>query len=242
VLTNCLYLQDIQPRRWSAREIDLVQDVADRTWEAFERARAEETKSLLINELNHRVRNTLAVVGAIASQTRRHSSSLKDFGRAFDGRVQALAATHTLLSDSKWADSGLHILIERQLIPFTQRANTIDISGPAVVLGPKRALALSLVLHELGTNAAKFGALSTTTGHIDSAWTVSQELGDRTLLLRWTERGGPPVQSPVQIGFGTKLIDHNISHEFGGEVEREFHADGFTCTMTIPLPQSSDAS
>jgi two-component sensor histidine kinase len=235
ILVNCLSVQSATPRRWTLWEVDLVREAAERTWEAAERARIEQRQKLLIEELNHRVRNTLTVVASIASQTRRHSKSIDDFGAAFDGRIQALAATHTMLADGKWDSSGLHNLIARQLGPFTRREGALAVDGPAVPFTPKRALALSLVLHELATNAAKFGALGSSVGRVEIDWTVTGDSTGRTLKLSWREAGGPPVEAPTRIGFGSKLIDQNIIYEFDGKVERDYRPEGLICTMIFPL-------
>ncbi len=203
-----------------------------------ERKRSEHVQRLLIDELNHRVRNTLTVVKSIAAQTRRHSASLESFGTAFDGRIQALATTHTLLAESRWSASTLHALIEQQVRPYIKDSKTLMANGPRLEIRPKSALALGLIFHELATNAFKYGALSGSAGSVDVLWEViPQELG-RTLKLRWLESGGPAVQSPEDEGFGTKLIDFNVLHEFNGQVERDYQAPGLACILTIPISRA----
>ncbi|MEZ5933572.1 MAG: PAS domain S-box protein [Alphaproteobacteria bacterium] len=199
------------------------------------RKKAEATRELLIDELNHRVRNMLTVVKSIASQTLRHSDSLDGFSRAFEGRIQALATTHTLLSDNKWQGSPLKVLLETQLLHASERsAFTLD--GPPLALTPKRSLALSLVFHELATNAVKYGALTTDKGHIDVRWQLVEREGEpaRELHLVWRESGGPPAVRPARNGFGSKLIDVNIAHEFGGRIERTYERTGLAISIHIP--------
>ncbi|NJO36729.1 MAG: PAS domain S-box protein [Rhizobiales bacterium] len=200
------------------------------------RKKAEATRELLIDELNHRVRNMLTVVKSIASQTLRHSSSLDDFSRAFEGRVQALATTHTLLSDNKWQGSPLQALLERQLHHASGKS-AFTLEGPALSLTPKRSLALSMVFHELSTNAVKYGALSNGDGHVVVRWNLSDQKRTepgKELHLVWRESGGPPVLRPTRTGFGTKLIDVNIAHEFGGRIDRAYDRAGLIVSIHIP--------
>jgi PAS domain S-box-containing protein len=206
--------------------VSVVEDIDDRK-------KAEATRELLIDELNHRVRNMLTVVKSIASQTLRHSSSLTEFGDAFEGRVQALATTHTLLSDNKWQGLALRDILEQQLQHASSRAK-FDLVGPSVSLKPKPSLALSLVFHELATNAVKYGALAHEGGRIDVSWSLIEGAGLRMLRLLWREIGGKPVEPPTQNGFGSKLIDINISHEFGGKIERDYRSDGLLVTIDLP--------
>jgi PAS domain S-box-containing protein len=202
-----------------------------------ERRQLEESQRLLIDELNHRVRNMLTVVKSLAAQTRRRSTSLEAFGEAFDGRLQALASIHTLLADSKWAGSTFATVIRRQVQPYAASAGAFSLSGPDLTVAPRSAVTLTLVFHELAVNAAKYGSLSRQTGRVEVVWTVADSDGERTVTVDWIESGGPPVQPPSRLGFGTDLIDFNIVHEFGGEVQREFRADGLRCRLTIPWPE-----
>ncbi|MCB9947423.1 MAG: response regulator [Rhodospirillaceae bacterium] len=209
--------------------------------EIDERKRLEEHRKLLIDELNHRVRNTLAIVASIAAQTRRHSESMDDFSTAFEGRIQALAATHTLLAESRWGTSRLDTVIDQQVRPYAQRPDAVAQSGPALELPPKTALALSLVFHELVTNAAKYGALANASGQVAVGWTLDGDADTRVLRVRWVESGGPPVAPPTRTGFGSKLIDLNIAHEFRGHVDRTFRPEGLECRLTIPLRADASA-
>ncbi len=197
------------------------------------RKQDEERMELLIDELNHRVRNTLAIVNAIATQTLKHTPSVQDFRLAFGGRIAALAKAHTLLATTKWTASAMRDLIAEQLAPYTKdRTDALVISGPRLLVNPKQALNLSLVMHELAANAAKYGALSVPAGRVEISWRVQP---DRVLRLTWHEFDGPGVAPPTRRGFGSQLIEFNIAHEFGGEARLDFPPAGVKCVLTIPL-------
>jgi PAS domain S-box-containing protein len=188
---------------------------------------------VLIDELNHRVRNTLAIVNAIATQTMKHAPSVQEFRRTFGGRIAALAKIHTLLATKRWNPSTLHELIVQQLEPYTRdRHEAVSVAGPRLLVNPKQALTLSLVVHELAANAAKYGALSVSTGHVEIGWRITPE---RSLRLIWQEAGGPPVVRPSRLGFGSQLIEFNLAHEFGGEAKVDYRPAGVECVLTIPL-------
>lgn len=198
---------------------------------------AEELQRLLLNELNHRVKNTLATVQAIAAQTSRYSDEPAEFAANFSGRLQALAKAHSLLGDATWKGADLADLIGEQLRLGSLDQSRVTTSGPAVSLPPQLALRLALILHELGTNARKYGALSTARGQIALQWSVSGE----TLSLQWLERGGPPVSSPVKLGFGTRLIEQSVTAE-GGTVDVSYPRDGVVWDITLPLLPESAAT
>jgi PAS domain S-box-containing protein len=202
------------------------------------RKQNEERTELLIEELNHRVRNTLAIVSAIATQTLKHTGSTQEFQVAFNGRIMALAKTHTLLATTKWSASTLHDLILQQLQPYAkERGDSLTIAGPTLLVNPKQALTLSLVIHELTANAAKYGALSLPTGRVEVRWQIEP---NRALRLTWREFDGPPVAPPSRRGFGLQLIEFNIAHEFGGEAVFDYPREGVRCVVTIPLRPQRD--
>lgn len=202
---------------------------------------AETIRETLIEELNHRVRNTLTIVKSLASQTRRHTTSIEEFGEALDGRFQALGTAHTLLANSKWGGTELGELIRQQVMLYCPRSELLTTSGPSVTILPKKALALTLIIHELAANAAKFGALSSDDGHLDVTWTIDTEDAEQWITLDWRESGGPTVTAPTRSGFGTQLVDFSVAHEFQGRVERDFADDGLICTLTLQLPTGSRA-
>ena len=198
--------------------------------------RAEEHQKLLVAELSHRVKNTLAVVVSIASQTLSRAGSLAEFGELFRGRIQALAAAHSLLTAADWEAADLRALVEQAVEPYRagDGAN-IEIRGERVLLRPNAALTLSLILHELTTNAAKYGALQNADGQIAVDWTVEID-GRRQLHLRWNETGGPRVRPPARRGFGVNLIERSVAYELDGSASLEYRAEGVSCEITLPLP------
>lgn len=199
-----------------------------------EAKKAEQRQALLVQELSHRVKNTLAVVIAIARRTMSQTATKEEFAAAFEGRLQALARAHTLLTRTRWGGSSLRDVIEEALAPFRRDlGSTFTLDGPDLSVDPRTAITLTLVLHELATNAAKYGALTTAGGTITLLWTVDPD--HRQLDLVWTERGGPPAAAPSRSGFGTTLITRSIAHELGGRATLTFPPEGAECRMTIPL-------
>jgi len=199
-----------------------------------ERKRAEEHQELLIAELDHRVKNVLAQVIVVATSTGQASRSINDFVRALDGRIQSMAAAHTLLSRSGWQNVGLDVLVRNQLAAYMTDAN-ITISGPAVMLASTEIQAVARVLHELATNAAKYGALSSADGRVSLSWDHRSNGNAKQLILLWRELDGPPVPSNVQPSYGTNLIRNLIPHELGGTVELLFAKAGVSCRIEIPI-------
>jgi PAS domain S-box-containing protein len=197
-----------------------------------ERKQAEQTQQLLVNELNHRVKNTLASVQAIAQHTLRRTKDPSEFVTSFTGRIQSLSRVHSILSDSTWQGADLRELIRDQLLLGSVDETRLTAWGPVVRLGPQMALHLALMLHELGTNAIKHGALSRPQGQVTINWTVDQSM----LRLRWVERGGPPARAPNTLGFGMILIEQSAKSE-GGEARLSLDADGIAWEIKLPLPR-----
>ena len=198
-----------------------------------EKKQAEKLQQLLVEELNHRVKNTLATVQAIATQSLVRSKSNKDFVTSFGGRLQALAKLHTLLTQTNMRGTELTELIASQVRLGSPDEDRVSINGPFLFLGPQEAGHLGMVLHELTTNARKYGALSTTTGRVAVNWHV-QANPERKLLLQWTEAGGPRVRAPESRGFGMTLIEQTVRVR-GGEVSVHFAEDGVKCWIDWPL-------
>jgi two-component sensor histidine kinase len=202
-------------------------------------ARGEMLHDLLIEELNHRVKNTLAILQSIATQTFRSASRLER--QKFEGRLGALAEAHNLLSKEKWEGSELKDVIERVLHPYLISApERLRMSGPSVPLSPRLAVVLSMVLHEIATNAAKYGALSNDTGKVALDWEVMAQAGKPQLRLIWTETGGPHVTAPVQRGFGSRLIERSARDQLGGEATVDFLPRGVVCTVTCTLEDAPE--
>ncbi|WP_441267800.1 response regulator [Bradyrhizobium sp. 215_C5_N1_1] len=193
-----------------------------------ERRRHDETQRLLVSELSHRVKNMLAVVQAIAQQTLRRAKDPAEFAVSFGGRIQSLSSMHGLLSQSGWQHADLLDILRDQLAAHD--ASRVVASGPPVRLGPQVALHVALMLHELGTNSVKYGALSKPEGTVYVGWAVN----DDKLRLEWRERGGPPVKSPLKRGFGTNLIEQTAKSE-GGSSHVSAEAEGLRWEITLPL-------
>jgi two-component sensor histidine kinase len=201
-------------------------------------ARGEMLHDLLIEELNHRVKNTLAILQSIATQTFRSASRAER--EKFEGRLGALAEAHNLLSKEKWLGSDLQDVIGRVLQPY--QLNTpgrMRMSGPNVPLSPRLAVVLSMIVHEIATNAAKYGALSNDSGTVTLDWEVLAENGKPKLRLVWAEAGGPPVTAPVQRGFGSRLIERSVRDQLGGEATVDFLPRGVVYTLTCALEDAN---
>jgi two-component sensor histidine kinase len=200
-----------------------------------ERKRAEEAQTTLVAELNHRVKNILAVVQSVASQTVRSSVSLENFADAFAGRLKALATAHDILTETRWIGIGLRDLLADVLAPYrSPEEGRVSISGPPILLPAHAVVPLSIVLHEMTTNAAKYGALSTRRGHIEITWQVTGGI-EKSIELVWLERGGRKVKAAAPTGFGTRLIDHVISHDLDGDTKLDFDPDGVRWTIAFPV-------
>jgi two-component sensor histidine kinase len=197
-------------------------------------ARGETLHDLLIEELNHRVKNTLAILQAITSQT--FQSATRSERETFEGRLGALAEAHNLLSQDKWRGSGLQDVISRVLQPYLiSNPERVRMSGPSVPLSPRLAVVLSMIVHEMATNAAKYGALSNNTGTVRLDWEIIEENDRPKLRLIWTEAGGPPVTAPVNRGFGSRLIERSARDQLGGEATVDFLPGGVVYTMMCSL-------
>lgn len=204
------------------------------------RHKEDEAKSkLLIDELNHRVKNTLATVQSIVWQAMRAGTDPKMIQEAVESRLFALSRSHDLLTRENWESAGLFDIIHDALEPFKGgRAERIVIKGENIRFSPQSALALGIVFNELATNAVKYGALSNEAGSIVIDWTKETTTGVGRLLLHWRERGGPPVTAPTRKGFGSRVIERSLS-QLGGTTHLEYRPDGVICTMTMPIPQGA---
>jgi PAS domain S-box-containing protein len=201
------------------------------TRDITERKRSEERQRLLVRELDHRVKNVLASVATIAQRTREGSASIDEFLQTFDGRIQSLANAHALLSRSHWGGVNLAKLVGAELAPCVGEG-TASIEGPEVLLTAEATQAIAIVLHELVTNASKYGALSTPLGRIAVRW--HRRGAKEGLCLEWTEANGPAVAVPSQTGYGIRAIRKLIPHELGGTVDLTFDASGLRCRIELP--------
>ena len=217
-----------QPIRGSDGEVTGVfvegSDVTDRVT-------GERQQKLLLDELNHRVKNSLATVQAIADQTLRTTETPEAFRVAFEARLMALSATHNLLTAGAWESAYLRDVALMELRPHGPERYRLD--GPDIGLEPAQTLALGLLFHELATNAAKHGALSTGEGSVAVSWRIDPASGE--LEIDWSEHGGPPVAPPVRRGFGSRLIERSLRGQLGGEAAIDYAPDGLRCQIRLPL-------
>ncbi len=195
-------------------------------------ARGEALHTLLINELNHRVKNTLATVQSMASQTFRNSAD-REAKQKFSSRLVALGSAHNLLSESKWEGADLRDTIDTVLVPF-RSGQRVSVSGPQLNIDARTVTILSMVIQELATNASKYGALAHADGRIMIDW-ERVEHSDPHVILKWVERDGPPVKEPLQTGFGSTLIREGFAAQLGGSATMTFQPDGLTCVLEFPL-------
>ncbi|MCW2339140.1 PAS domain S-box-containing protein [Sphingobium sp. B2D3A] len=200
------------------------------------RKRAEEHRALLAGELSHRVKNSLAMIQAVISQTLRRASSLEEAGETLQARVLAMAAANDILVQQSWKSASLRELLQRTLAPFGAKDGAqFHLAGPDVQIPPRIATSLALGMHEMATNASKYGALSVDSGEVRIVWEIDSSSGARRLLLRWSESGGPTVSAPDRTGFGTTLIERVLARDTGGAAKIDYAAEGVILAIEIPL-------
>jgi len=187
----------------------------------------------LVAELDHRVKNALSTVSSVVSHTGVASRSVANFVAALEGRLRSMATTHELLSAGRWQEISLTQIIRHELAPYVTRHNA-KISGPEVTLKPEAGQAMAMVLHELATNAAKYGAFSTEAGRVSIRWGRQMNGSPPRLVLEWQEIGGPPVVAPDKSSFGTSTICDLIPYEFGGRVDLVLAREGVRCRLELP--------
>ncbi|WP_442582251.1 sensor histidine kinase [Mesorhizobium sp. ASY16-5R] len=233
-----------EPTRWLAARGRVVERDAEGrpllvfgvNYDITERKTGEERQRLLLRELNHRVKNTLATVQALASQTVRHARDPREFLAAFSSRLQALGVAHGLLSDREWRGIALRDLLRLEITPFDdERSPRVRLDGADTYLSPDQALGLGMITHELASNAVKYGALSVPKGAVDLSWTIEGREEARRLRLAWREVGGPSVSRPEREGFGMILIRRGLDKVMSSEVRHEFGSDGVVAEISLPL-------
>jgi two-component sensor histidine kinase len=233
-----------------------------------ERRRAERRQQLMIAELDHRVKNNLSTIMSLADQTGRSTSSFAEFNQAFVGRLRALARMHAVLASNQWTGASLDSIVRQTLAAFAAQDAEYTIQGGDVIVAPREAQSLALILHELATNASKYGAFSAPGGAIDVQWSVREATAEHPLngvqnpsasrpardsarfallvSLSWQERGGPPTESPTRTGFGLDLVRGMLAHELGGHVDFQFKTQGLRCELVFGLQghawKSADAT
>jgi two-component sensor histidine kinase/PAS domain-containing protein len=201
-----------------------------------ERRRANEHLRLVINELNHRVKNMLSMVQAIALRTFREAADFPEAQERFAARLIALAQANDLLTGERWAGASIHDAISQAVTPHRHDADRVRIGGPNIRISPKTALALALAMHELSTNAVKYGAWSNDRGTVEITWAIENDATDgRRLEIVWQERGGPTVAPPTTRGFGSRLIERGLAGEMNADVTLQFEPEGVRCVIAAPL-------
>lgn len=231
-------VHDSARRRWTSEEITFARNVADRVRAGIGRLRAEEQQALLNRELSHRLKNTLAMVQAIATQTLRNAPDLDTARDALADRLIAMGKAHDLLLAGAREGASLDAVIESSLaIHDDAVAGRFRPSGPQVDVGARAALSLALMVHELATNAGKYGALSTSEGSVLVDWSIEGGRAEPMVRLRWREIDGPPVTPPTRRGFGSRLIERGLAGTIGGEVSLSYPADGVVCELTASLAE-----
>lgn len=204
-----------------------------------ERKKAEAQRDLMVAELSHRVKNTLATVITIARQSFGKDLAVEEARHSFDGRIRALAQTHGRLAEANWSGVGFREILSDELAPYRREdGGNVKMAGPDVKLAARYAVSLGMAFHELATNAAKYGSLSVRNGAIEVDWTI--ELAPRRLSVRWVEKGGPGVKPPKRSGFGRLLLERALAADLDGDVKLEFVAEGVRCALTVPLESERD--
>jgi PAS domain S-box-containing protein len=234
---------------WAALYISPVRDESGQVVQHFAsfvdltRQKKEQAQStMMINELNHRVKNTLATVQSIVRQALQNSSDPIVIRESIESRLFALSRSHDLLTRENWEGAGLLDLIHEVLEPFgvaNGRAERFVIKGKNIRIPPNATLALGIAFHELATNAVKYGAFSNERGSILVSWGIEPVPGGNRLILHWQEKNGPPVLPPSRKGFGSRVIERGLAHELGGSVDLEYRANGVVCTINVPAPRDA---
>ncbi|SFG43514.1 PAS domain S-box protein [Methylobacterium gossipiicola] len=228
-------MQDDRVRAWTPDIIDFARNVVDRTRVALARLRAEEEQELLNRELSHRMKNLLAMVQSISTQTMRTATDVETAKEVLAGRLIALGQAHDLLMGGALGSTLIGPVVRGALRLHEDRPGRFRLDGPDLEIGAKPALSLALMLHELATNAAKYGALSCETGHVAIRWAVEEREDEAHLTFSWTEVGGPAVTAPTRKGFGSRFIERGLAGQVGGTIALAYPSTGVTCGIVAPL-------
>ncbi|MFD1282697.1 PAS domain-containing sensor histidine kinase, partial [Methylobacterium goesingense] len=235
-LVGILYVLDRVPRDWSVGEITFAREVAERAWGGLTRIEADEQQRILNRELSHRLKNTLAMVQAIASQTLRNVTDMEAAKEALAARLIALGKAHDILLAGVHESAEMKDVMRGALsIHDDRQPGRFHLAGPPIVLGAKAALSLALMLHELATNAVKYGALSVPDGRVSLEWSHVLEPAGPSVRMVWSEAGGPPVVAPARKGFGSRLIERGLVGAVGGTIRLDYAPTGLVCRVAAPL-------
>jgi PAS domain S-box-containing protein len=216
-----------------------VRTLGEQVGRVLERKRTEEHQRLLINELNHRVKNTLAIVQSIAAQTLKAGDVRARTRQALENRLAALAGAHDLLTRENWETASLRQVVEKAGRGCGAAEHRLTIGGPDIRLDPKTAVSIAMAIHELCTNAVKYGALSSDGGTVAVRWSIEAQGAAPRLRLEWREQGGPAVAAPARRGFGTRLIERGLAADLGGTARIDFLPEGVVCTVEAPRPEEA---
>lgn len=227
------------PQAPDPRLLLTARTIGDQAGRVLERQQASDHQELLLAELNHRVKNMLAVVIGVAGQTARTAASVSDFNQAFGARINALSAAYSLLTQAQWESTSLRELVEAVVAPHLGSHDGFAAEGPPVRLTPKQALTLSMVLHELSTNALKHGALARDDGTLDIGWRLADSAAGPRLALSWRERGARIDAPPARRGFGMRLIDASARYELDGRSQIDYKPDGLSVEIEFPLSRQT---
>lgn len=231
LLIGVLFVHNREPRHWDKGDVNFARNIADRAYAAIAKLQAEAEQALLNQELSHRLKNTLAMVQAIVGQTLK-SVTERDAVTALTARIAALSSAHDILLLDNWRKARLDH-IAQTVADLHSHDDQVEIEGPAVELSPRAGLSASLLLHELGTNAVKYGSLSREDGRVSLSWQIIRKEGERLLRLKWIESGGPCVSPPSRKGFGSRLIQAGLAG--AGTVEIDYSPDGLKACFTAPM-------
>jgi len=225
--------------RYTDAERDLAVTIARQLGFALAKRRSDSQRDLLVAELSHRVKNTLATVLSIARQSFAKDMPVDAARRSFEGRLRALAQTHTRLAEASWDGVLLATLVEDELAPYRiDDGAKVEIEGPPVIFTPRQAVVVGMALHELAANAAKYGALTRKRGRVAVRWAQPK---DGPFAIEWRETGGPAVTAPKRSGFGRLLLERALAADLRGTVALDFSAEGLVCRITLPLEAAPDA-
>ncbi len=214
--------------------IGCLQDVTDLRRAAFQ-------QKTLLNELNHRVKNTLATVQLLAAQTIRKCGLPKDVQDDFEARLVALSRAHDDLTGERWEPVDLRTIVQKAVEPYRELgSDMVRIYGEQIKVGAQASLTLAMIFHELANNAAKFGSLSSVDGRLAVSWEVANGVREPTLVIDWEESGGPPVNTPARYGFGSRLLQQGVTRQFKGSTRLDYDPSGLRCRMEIPLPSTPE--
>jgi two-component sensor histidine kinase len=234
------FVHDRVPRTWTAQELEFMRVVADRVEVGVARLRAEERQRLLNHELSHRMKNLFSMVQVVVAQTLRGAADVDDAREVLSQRLIALGKAHDILLGGAAERAPLAAVVREGIGVLEGASERVRVADPEIEVGAKAALWLALMLHEMTTNAMKYGALSVPDGRVEMSWSIREGDDGPLLRLAWRERGGPPVRPPARKGFGTRLIERGLTGQVGGVLSLDYPPEGVTCVVEAPLRNFQD--